>query len=132
MRGRGGLTLGIVLVGLALVGLALAACGSAGGSSVTAEPNSSMIVANALAFDRTELDVPAGRAFTLVLDNRDGAAHNVAIYRDATATDRLFAGDVVNGPATRVYAVAPLPLGTWYFRCDVHPDMHGQVVASSG
>jgi plastocyanin len=115
-----------------LIAASLAACGGANGASVTAEPNSPTVAAKDLAFDRTELDIPAGRAFTLVFENRDGAPHNVAIYRDATATDGLFVGDVVSGPATRVYAIPALPAGTWYFRCDVHPDMHGQVVATSG
>jgi plastocyanin len=119
-------------IAVILVGLSLAACSGASGSQVTAEPNSPTISATDLKFDRTELDVPAGRPFTLVLDIRASASHNVAIYRDANATDSLFKGDVFGGPASRVYAVPQLPPGTWYFRCDVHPDMNGTVVATTG
>jgi plastocyanin len=115
----------------ALVVVSVAACGT--GSMVTGTIDSiggPQIVAANLAFDRTTLTVPAGEAFELELVNRDGAPHNVSIYRDATAADRLFGGDVVSGPASRVYEIPALPAGTWYFRCDVHPDMHGEVSAA--
>jgi plastocyanin len=74
--------------------------------------------------------VPAKVAFSLELVNRDNAPHNISIYRDATAADKLFGGDIVSGPANRVYSVPALPPGTWYFRCDVHPDMHGTIIAA--
>jgi len=121
---------GLALI-VAVVAAAVAACGP--GSRATATVGSiggPQIVAANLAFDRTTLRVPADAAFELELVNRDSAPHNVSIYRDATATDRLFGGDVVSGPASRVYSIPALPAGTWYFRCDVHPDMHGEVVAA--
>jgi plastocyanin len=107
----------------------LLGCGPAAGPSLTAAPNSPTIEARALAFDRESLAVPAGAAFTLVFDNREAVPHNIAIYRDASGADRLFGGDVVTGPTERVYAVPALPAGTWYFRCDVHPAMHGELTA---
>lgn len=129
MTGRIGFALGIAVLGIVVAG-----CGGGGasGGQVTAEPNSLTITATNLEFDRTELDVPATRPFTLIFDNRDGAPHNLAIYRDANATDALFRGDVIGGPGSRVYAVPELPAGTWFFRCDVHTDMRGEVVATPG
>lgn len=123
-----------VAAGLA-VAAAVAGCVAIEGTSTLStvgEPEGPavQIVADNLAFDRATLVVTAGQPFTLVLDNRDGAPHNVAIYRDATASDRLFGGDIFNGPASRQYPVPALPAGTWYFRCDVHPAMHGEVVAA--
>jgi plastocyanin len=114
------------------VGLAAGACGGSGpsGSPVIAEPNSPMIWADDLKFESSELAVPAGRPFTLVFENRESAAHNVAIFKDASAAVSLFVGDVFGGPATRVYAVPALPAGSYYFRCDVHPQMSGTVIAS--
>ena len=127
--------LGTALAAVVL-GVAFAACssGATGSTSAgpTAEANSPTITAIGLKFDRTELDVPAGRPFTLVFDNRDTAPHNLAIYRDAGATTVLFRGEVFSGPGSHVYAVPVLPAGTWFFRCDVHTDMQGQVVASGG
>ena len=118
----------------AAMALAIVACGPTLGStgsapSVSAEPGSPTIEAKALAFDRATLEVPSGRAFTLVFDNEDGAPHNVAIYRADGAKDRLFAGEIFGGPATRVYSVPVLAAGTYTFQCDIHQDMHGTVIA---
>jgi plastocyanin len=119
---------------LAMVGLA--ACsptlGSSSASAVVASPGSPTISARGLRFDRTELVVPAGRAFTLVFDNQDGAPHNVAIYDDQSAQTSRFVGEIFGGPARRGYAVPALNAGTYFFRCDVHHDMYGSVVAQSG
>ena len=127
---------GVRLVALAALAIVLGGCGPTTGTgsspAVTAGPDSPRITARGLAFDRQSLDVPAGRSFTLVFDNEDGAPHNVAIYRDAAATDRLFAGEIFGGPGTRTYAIPALPAGTYPFRCDVHQDMRGTLTAAGG
>jgi plastocyanin len=115
--------------GLLVAGL-LAGCTGPGatGPPPSAPPDGVVIVATALAFDRSELGVPAGRPFPLLFENREGAPHNVAIYVDDPAAP-LFAGEVFGGPASRTYAVPALEAGTYRFRCDVHPEMAGAVVA---
>jgi plastocyanin len=127
-------TFAVVALALAIAGLA--ACspthGSSSASAVVVEPGSPVVTARGMRFDRTELIVPAGRAFTLVFDNQDGAPHNVAIYDDQSAQASRFVGEIFGGPASRAYAVPALNAGTHYFRCDVHHDMHGTVVAQSG
>ena len=40
----------------------------------------------------------------------------------------LFKGDLLSGPATTTYKVDALPAGTYFFRCDVHPQMNGTFV----
>ena len=59
-------------------------------------------------------------------DNQDaGVPHNVALYTDQSATKLLggatSAEDTITGPATTQYDINPLPAGTYFFRCDVHP-----------
>ncbi|MDP9343028.1 MAG: cupredoxin domain-containing protein [Actinomycetota bacterium] len=77
-------------------------------------------------FTTDHLDVPASKAFDIMFDNEDlGIPHNVAIYTDSSATDALFVGQTFNGTATRTYHVPALPAGTYFFRCDVHPQMNG-------
>jgi len=72
------------------------------------------------------LDAPAGAAFALAFDNEDGGVqHNVAIYRDSSAADSLFVGDLVTGTVTETYDVPALEAGSYYYRCDVHPQMDG-------
>jgi plastocyanin len=133
MKAAGGARMTLVVATIALAIAGIAGCGPTLGSSstgaVVAEPGSPAITAHNTTFDRAELVVPAGRAFTLVFDNQDGGPHNVAIYRDQTAQVSLFVGQIFGGPASRVYSVPPLAAGTWFFRCDVHTDMHGTVVA---
>ncbi|HEX2031677.1 MAG TPA: cupredoxin domain-containing protein [Actinomycetota bacterium] len=89
------------------------------------------IAADEVAFDTEELDVPAGEPFTLAFENRgQGVPHNVSIYEDPSASEGLFVGDVVNGPATITYQIPALPEGDYFFRCDVHPTtMTGTVEA---
>jgi plastocyanin len=124
---------GLALAVAAGAVFAIAGCGpqSTPGPVVTAEPNSPTISSKDLKFDRTELEVPAGRAFTLVYDNLESAVHNVAIYTDQNATTELYKGELFSGPATRVYLVPALAAGTYYFRCDVHLQMFGSVVAKA-
>jgi plastocyanin len=76
-------------------------------------------------FVPSRLTVPADEPFDLGFSNEDdGVQHNVAIYQDESAEEAVFVGDLVAGPTTITYRVPPL-LGTYYFRCDVHPQMNG-------
>jgi plastocyanin len=88
------------------------------------------------AFDDTrfvpsDLAVSAGAAFQIEFDNQDeGVPHNVAVYRDESAEESLFVGDLVDGPTTVTYDVPALDVGEYYFRCDVHPAMSGTLEVS--
>jgi plastocyanin len=124
----------IATLALATVALAAAACSStnAGGPAPSvgpADPNAPVVVAQDLRFTTSEVAVPAGKAFQLTFDNREGPPHNVAIYTDASAGQAVFQGEIFGGPAVKVYDVPALTAGTYFFRCDVHPDMQGTIVA---
>jgi plastocyanin len=96
-------------------------------------PGEVQVTARNLQFDPTTLSAPP-EAFTLVFDNEDpGIPHNLAIYTDSTASKSLFVGDTFNGPKTTDYRIPALGPGSFFFRCDVHPQMTGtiNVVASS-
>jgi plastocyanin/uncharacterized membrane protein len=81
---------------------------------------------NDQAFDRPSLTGQAGTRFDLVfLNEDDGVPHNVAIYTDESADESLFVGDQIVGPDRVTYDVPALHPGEYYFRCDVHPIMHG-------
>ena len=102
-----------------------AACSVSPGSSVR------VCAFDDQSFSSDRLTAPAGEAFVLTFDNEDdGVPHNVAIYTDESAAEGLFVGDVVDGPRTVTYDVPALDPGTYYFRCDVHPQMNGTVEAS--
>jgi len=119
----------LALPALAIL-LLVGACGptaGAGGPPPSAPLGGAVITAEAIAFDRIELVLPARAAFPLLFENRESAPHNVTIVDDVDRT--LFVGEIFSGPASRTYDVGPLPPGTYRFRCDVHPEMSGTVVA---
>ena len=85
-------------------------------------------IAQDLRFMAAEIDVAAGTPLQLTLENRDSAPHNVAIYTDSSAGEVVYQGEIFSA-GTRVYAVPALAPGSYFFRCDVHPDMTGTIVA---
>jgi plastocyanin len=73
------------------------------------------------------LTAPADKPFQIVFDNQEAALHNVAIYRDASAAEKVLVEEPFSGPAVVTYEVPALGAGTYFFRCDVHPDMRGNL-----
>jgi plastocyanin len=92
------------------------------------------LVAQDIAFNPTDLTVPAGVPFEIAFDNRDaGQQHNVAIYDNPDFSGTaVFEGELVTGPAQTTYLVDPLEPGPYSFLCVVHPTMTGQMEAVEG
>lgn len=89
------------------------------------------LAADDLRFTTTTLSAPAATAFTLRFQNQEAIPHNVAIYRDGSASGALFEGATFPGPATRSYSVPALEAGTYVFRCTLHvPTMTGSLTVS--
>ena len=81
------------------------------------------IVARSLQFSPRAVTVAANAEVTIVFRNEDaGVLHNVAVYRDRTAAQSIFVGELFPGVATREYVFASPQAGSYFFRCDVHPD----------
>jgi plastocyanin len=127
----------ILTLGLLSLAAVLAACSGASANPGTASPSPSnaptgeivTVTAKDMKFTDTEITVPAGKAFDLVFDNQEGAPHNVAIYTDSSASTKVSVGEIFSGPAQKTQSVPALDPGTYFFRCDVHPDMQGSIVA---
>ena len=118
------------MIGAATLLAALAAC-SGGGAAASASPPPEAdvtVTAQGNVFDPKDIRVTAGEPFQLFFRNLDGAPHNVAIYTDATAADDIYVGEVITDAVT-LYEIPAIEPGTYPFRCDVHPDMVGNVVA---
>ena len=80
-------------------------------------------------FDKSCLAAPANQAFTIDFSNLDrGIPHNVAIYEDQTSRKNLFRGELVDGPGKTTYSIPGLQGGTFFFRCDPHPEMYGTFI----
>ena len=117
-----------LLITAAIVGLAACSAGSSGPPPARSiDPDALTIAARDLKFSTSALSAPADEPFQLAFDNQEGAPHNVAIYLDASASEQVFGSDPFSGPALVTYDVPALAPGTYFFRCDVHPDMSGEL-----
>lgn len=76
-------------------------------------------------FDTDQLSWPAGEETAVEFHNEDTAPHNLAIYTDDSASEDLFAGQIIDGGGSTTYQIDPLEAGEYYFQCDVHPSMNG-------
>ncbi len=126
-----------LLLSLALT-FALAACSSAdpsvsegpntGGGTIAVVDGEVALSANDLAFDASTIQAQAGEDFTITFTNNESDQHNVAVYTEEGG-DLIGATDVIGGPdATSEVVIEGLEPGTYYFRCDIHPDMEGTIV----
>ena len=118
----------LTAAGLLTLAIILVACGGASGASsapASVAPDALKISSTNLQFSTDRLEAKAGQPIQIVYDNQEGAPHNVAIYRDAGFSQKVFAEDPFSGPKTVVYNVPAQAAGTYYFRCDIHPNMKG-------
>lgn len=125
-----------VFVGLiVLMSSVAASCGGGAGETTAnmtppAPQTSQTIVARNLKFDLKVLSAPANQKVSLTLVNRDsGALHNLGIYTDARARERIFVGTLIKGGESITYSFTSPSPGAYHFRCDVHPDMKGTFFA---
>ncbi len=104
--------------------------GSAGGGVLQAGTTTPTVsTSSAVKFDQSELFFAANAPITLTFNNNNaGVPHNVGIYDSSAKTTEIFAGDPVTGVATATYNIPAMTPGTYYFQCDIHPNMHGDVV----
>ena len=122
----------LLSLGLVVLAAVTVAC-SGGATQATAsagpvDPNAPVITAQNNAFSPSTLDVTANKAFSLTLDNKDSAPHNVAIYTDSSASTKVSVGEVVSSTTTTQQVPALQP-GSYFFRCDVHHEMTGTITA---
>ncbi len=126
----------VATLALAAIALAAAACGTTnagepGGpaaSPVPADPSAPVVVAQDMRFTTEDVVVEAGAPVALTFENKDSAPHNVAIYIDSSASEVVFRGEIFSS-GSQVYELPALAPGSYFFRCDVHPDMTGTIVA---
>jgi plastocyanin len=96
--------------------------GTTGGGTATGA-NVLQITARNLLFDKRTLTAPANTQIDIQLDNQDpGALHNIAIYRDRSAAQRIFVGELKAGPTVIDNRFTTPGPGNYFFRCDAHPD----------
>ena len=86
-----------------------------------------VVTSENLAFNTDRL-VLRSSGTVVALENNDTQAHNIAVFTsEEDLASPLFRGDLVQAGDSIVYDVPELPLGGFYFHCDVHPNMNGDV-----
>ncbi len=116
------------LLAILAVAATFAACNSAAAAPASSiDPNAIHITAHNIAFEETKVDVPANQPFQIVFDNEDSAPHNITVL-DAKGSP-IYTGAIISGVAKEAYDIPALKPGTYRFRCDVHADMTGTLVA---
>ena len=91
------------------------------------------VVAENIAFDPTELEVPAGVDIEIEFENRDAdpITHNIQIFDGVDASaPTIFSETPFAGPRTVTYEVGKLDAGSYFFLCVVHANMTGKIVAA--
>ena len=88
------------------------------------------ITADDLAFNLSTINATSGEEFTITFTNNENMPHNMAVYVEDGGED-IVVGEVITGPdATTQIVVPALDAGTYFFKCDLHPDMNGSIVVS--
>lgn len=80
-----------------------------------------------------ELTFQAAQLAVVSFQNNDiGVRHNLSVYTDWSARETIFQGEAIPGaardgdePSRTMYRFPMPPTGTYYFRCDLHPEMNG-------
>jgi plastocyanin len=121
-------TLGLAVLAAVAIGCSSTTGGQPPASAGPVDPDAPVIVAQNNVFAPTTLAVEADKAFSLTLDNKDGAPHNVAIFKDASAAESISIGEIVSS-TTGTQQVPALAAGEYFFRCDIHKEMTGTIVA---
>ncbi len=79
-------------------------------------------------YSTKELALEAGRRTSFVFHNEEsGTRHNLSIYRDLAAAQPIYRGAAVDAPGQAVYSFTAPAAGSYYFRCDFHPEVTGTV-----
>ncbi len=121
------------------LGLVLAACSS--GTEESSAPESSAPAANGgsgasvdltitaadMAFDTATLTAPAGEEIVVTFTNDDAVPHNFSVYTEEGG-EAIATGDIINEGQTDEIELGALEPGTYYFVCDLHPEMNGSFV----
>jgi len=89
------------------------------------------VIARNLEFDTDQLGAAAG-PLTITFDNQDGGiAHNIHFFAGADPNgESVGEASLENGPFTEDVAM-DLQAGTYFFHCDVHPNMKGNLTVTA-
>lgn len=87
-------------------------------------------IARNIAYVTKELKATAGDAITVNFKNEDKVPHNMDFTVDQAGTQVIYKQDPLPGPISSTYQFTAPKAGTYFYHCDVHPNMTGTLVVS--
>ncbi|MBV8982657.1 MAG: cupredoxin domain-containing protein [Acidimicrobiia bacterium] len=85
------------------------------------------VVAQNISFVQKHLNFEAGAVTTVTFKNDDKVPHNMDFTVDQQGTQTFYKQDPLPGPISSTYQFTAPKAGTYYYHCDVHPNMTGSV-----
>ena len=89
------------------------------------------LVAENTEFDADTIELKPNRPTDFMIENNDSAVHNLVIFSTeedaADPSSALFRSPDATGGSTAEFTIDPLKKGTYYFNCQYHANMNGDV-----
>jgi plastocyanin len=95
-----------------------------------AGPPPETVVAKNIAFVNKQVKAEAGKPATVNFKNEDTVPHNMDFTVDQAGTQTFYKQDPLPGPISSQYQFTAPKAGTYYFHCDVHPNMIGTLTVT--
>jgi plastocyanin len=96
-----------------------------------AGPPAQTVVAKNIAFEQKHLNFEAGTAVTVDFKNEDvNVPHNMDFTVDQAGAQSFYKQDPVPGPISATYSFTAPKAGSYFYHCDVHPNMTGTVTVT--
>jgi plastocyanin len=106
---------------------AASAGGDAGSGGAEVVDGTVEVTAENMAFSTDTITATAGEDFTISFTNNDTVPHNLSVYTEEGG-EVIVQGEILNQGGSEEIDVSALEPGTYYFMCDLHPEMNGQLV----
>jgi plastocyanin len=88
------------------------------------------VVAKNIAFQTKQVKGEAGKPVTVTFKNDDTVPHNMDFTVDQAGAQTIYKQDPLPGPISSQYQFIAPKAGTYFFHCDVHPNMTGTLTVT--
>jgi plastocyanin len=95
-----------------------------------AGPPPQTVVAKNIAYEQKHLNLEAGADITVNFKNDDTVPHNMDFTVDQAGTQTFYKQDPLPGPISSTYSFKAPKAGSYFFHCDVHPNMTGTITVT--
>lgn len=100
--------------------------------AVLPELNTTIVASNSQEFESDTVTLPSSSEVAVIFLNEEvGVLHNWSAYTERDG-EEIVIGELVTGPAEDDVIFETPEAGTYYFQCDVHANMNGELIVEDG